>query len=142
MLMVFAHPNCKELDNGQISNNPIYTESSCSSKCFIDQKCTVDGYVGSYVMIENESQRIWNFTLEPGEMTSMHRHDFDYSFVAIKPSQLEVKSGFFIRYIVVSELEILVKYWKANLEEIFHSPVEHLKDYLKTSQVLVRSYSK
>ena len=41
-------------------------------------------------MIENESQRIWNFTLEPGQMTSMHRHDFDYSFVAIKPSQLEV----------------------------------------------------
>ena len=95
MLMVFAHPNCKELDNGQISNNPIYTESSCSSKCFIDQKCTVDGYVGSYVMIENDSQRIWNFTLEPGQMTSMHRHDFDYSFVAIKPSQLEVKSGGF-----------------------------------------------
>ena len=60
---------------------------------FIDQKCTVDGYVGSYVMIENDSQRIWNFTLEPGQMTSMHRHDFDYSFVAIKPSQLEVKSG-------------------------------------------------
>ena len=28
--------------------------------------------------------------MEPGEMTSMHRHDFDYSFVAIKPSQLEV----------------------------------------------------
>ena len=23
-------------------------------------------------------------------MTSMHRHDFDYSFVAIKPSRLEV----------------------------------------------------
>ena len=41
-------------------------------------------------MIENESQRIWNFTLEPGQMTSMHRHDFDYSFMAIKPSQLEV----------------------------------------------------
>ena len=39
-------------------------------------------------MIENESQRIWNFTLEPGQMTSMHRHDFDYSFVAIKPSRL------------------------------------------------------
>ena len=23
-------------------------------------------------------------------MTSMHRHDFDYTFVVIKPSQLEV----------------------------------------------------
>ena len=28
------------------------------------------------------------YTVEPGQMTSMHRHDFDYSFVAIKPSRL------------------------------------------------------
>ena len=68
-----------------------------------DQKCIVDGYVGSYVMIENKSQRIWNFTLEPGEMTSMHRHDFDYSFIAIKPSQLEVT--------FTSEMDLRVK-WK------------------------------
>ena len=68
-----------------------------------DQKCIVDGYVGSYVMIENKSQRIWNFTLEPGEMTSMHRHDFDYSFIAIKPSQLEVT--------FTSEMDSRVK-WK------------------------------
>ena len=31
-----------------------------------------------------------NFTLSPGEMTSMHRHDFDYHFVVLKPTQLEV----------------------------------------------------
>ena len=28
-------------------------------------------------------RRIWDFTLRP----SMHRHDFDYSFVAVKPSR-------------------------------------------------------
>jgi hypothetical protein len=27
-----------------------------------------------------------------GQMTSMHRHDFDYYFVAIQPSQLEVRA--------------------------------------------------
>jgi len=94
----------------------MFKEPDCSSKCFVcktgyckndeefpcsptacsntkeedDARCDVDGYVGSYVILENESVRIWNFTLEPGEMTSMHRHDYDYSFVATKPSQLEV----------------------------------------------------
>ena len=62
---------------------------ACADTVTRDQ-CEVDGFVGSYVMIENDLQRIWNFTLQPGEMTSMHRHDFDYSFVAIKPSRLEV----------------------------------------------------
>ena len=28
--------------------------------------------------------------MKPGQMTSMHRHDFDYTFVVIQPSQLEV----------------------------------------------------
>jgi hypothetical protein len=67
----------------------------------------VDGYVGAHVIAEDEIQRTWNFTLCerlnnltrhervcvrscPGCMTSMHRHDYDYSFVAVKPSQLEV----------------------------------------------------
>ena len=114
-----GHPekNCAELDNGQMSFNPIFGEATCSNQCLVceseecleetendcstrrphacskketSDKCVIDGFVGSYVIIENESQRIWNFTLQPGEMTSMHRHDYDYSFVAIKPSRLEV----------------------------------------------------
>eukprot|EP00600_Ochromonadales_sp_CCMP1393_P002681 CAMPEP_0174987564 /NCGR_PEP_ID=MMETSP0004_2-20121128/19622_1 /TAXON_ID=420556 /ORGANISM="Ochromonas sp., Strain CCMP1393" /LENGTH=170 /DNA_ID=CAMNT_0016240647 /DNA_START=19 /DNA_END=531 /DNA_ORIENTATION=- len=52
--------------------------------------CEVDGYVGSKVIFEDEKVRVWNFTLAPGEMTSMHRHDYDYHFVAVQPSQLEV----------------------------------------------------
>ena len=39
---------------------------------------------------EDDGVRIWNFTLAPGQMTSMHRHDHDYHFIAIKPTQLEV----------------------------------------------------
>ena len=116
ILFVWCHPElkCEDLDNGQTSFNPIFREATCSSQCLAcvsedcfgnpkndcpsyacskkqtPEKCVIDGFVGSYVMIENESQRIWNFTLKPGEMTSMHRHDFDYSFIAIKPSRLEV----------------------------------------------------
>jgi hypothetical protein len=54
------------------------------------KSCTVDGYVGSTVIYEDDRVRVWNFTLAPGEMTSMHRHDHDYHFVAIQPTQLEV----------------------------------------------------
>uniref|UniRef100_A0A7S4QK43 Cupin 2 conserved barrel domain-containing protein n=1 Tax=Ditylum brightwellii TaxID=49249 RepID=A0A7S4QK43_9STRA len=55
-----------------------------------DKPCNVDGYVGSDVLYEDEYVRVWNFTLAPGESTSMHRHDYDYHFVAIHPTQLEV----------------------------------------------------
>ena len=52
--------------------------------------CQVDRFVGSHLIHEDDTQRVWNFTLEPGQMTSMHRHDLDYTFVVIRPSQLEV----------------------------------------------------
>jgi hypothetical protein len=42
------------------------------------------------VIYEDHLVRIWNFTLAPGDSTSMHRHDFNYHFVAIAPTQLEV----------------------------------------------------
>ena len=64
-------------------------------ECAMDQPngkkhCEVDGYVGSEVIYEDDRVRVWNFTLAPGQMTSMHRHDFDYHFVAVQPTQLEV----------------------------------------------------
>ena len=95
-------PDCSSLDNGQVSDNPVYREPSCSSRCDVCSAgsacstatagglCPVDGYVGSQVILEDELQRVWNFTLLPGQMTSMHRHDYDYSFVAVRPSRLEV----------------------------------------------------
>ena len=55
-----------------------------------DSKCVLDGFVGDKVDYEDENVRIWSFNLEPGEMTSMHRHDHDYYFVVNNPSQLEV----------------------------------------------------
>lgn len=63
-----------------------------TKKCACDEgePCEVDGYVGSSVIYEDDAVRVWNFTLAPGEMTSMHKHNYDYHFVAIKPTQLEV----------------------------------------------------
>mmetsp|Transcript_21501 Transcript_21501/g.27117 ORF Transcript_21501/g.27117 Transcript_21501/m.27117 type:complete len:168 (-) Transcript_21501:117-620(-) len=65
-----------------------------TKKCACDEPdtppCEIDGYVGNTVIYEDDDVRVWNFTLAPGEMTSMHKHDYDYHFVAIKPTQLEV----------------------------------------------------
>ena len=61
--------------------------------CKIDNEnkiCEKDGYVGSKIIYEDEKVRIWDFTLAPGDTTSMHSHDSDYYFVAVKPTQLEV----------------------------------------------------
>jgi len=55
-----------------------------------DKNCIVDSYIGTKVIYEDALVRVWNFTLAPGEMTSMHRHDNDYHFVVIQPTQLEV----------------------------------------------------
>mmetsp|Transcript_9307 Transcript_9307/g.21876 ORF Transcript_9307/g.21876 Transcript_9307/m.21876 type:complete len:180 (+) Transcript_9307:77-616(+) len=52
--------------------------------------CDIDGYVGSNMIYEDDFTRVWNFTLLPGETTSMHIHNFDYSFVAYEPSHLAV----------------------------------------------------
>ena len=52
--------------------------------------CTVDHYIGSEVIFEDQFVRIWNFTLAPGQMTSMHRHMCNYYFVAVTSTELEV----------------------------------------------------
>jgi hypothetical protein len=48
--------------------------------------CLVDDYVGSNVIFEDNSVRIWNFTLAKGAMTSMHRHDCQVRIQRFLPS--------------------------------------------------------
>ena len=55
-----------------------------------EKNCVVDHYIGTKVIYEDVEVRVWNFTLLPGEMTSMHRHDNDYHFVVMQPTQLQV----------------------------------------------------
>ena len=45
--------------------------------CAPGQECEMDGFVGSRVIFEDEMVRVWNFTLKPGGMTSLHRHDLE-----------------------------------------------------------------
>jgi hypothetical protein len=52
--------------------------------------CVVDEFIGSELIYEDSIVRIWNFTLLPGEMSSMHSHDCPYHFTAISPTVLEV----------------------------------------------------
>ncbi|CAE8634416.1 unnamed protein product [Polarella glacialis] len=59
----------------------------------LPSKCDIDEYVGSHVIFEDDFTRVWNFTLLPGEMTSMHIHSYDYSFLASEPSKLAVWGG-------------------------------------------------
>lgn len=56
--------------------------------------CDIDEYVGTYVMYEDATTKVWNFTLPPGEMTSMHKHDCKYHFIAISSSEMEVYDKF------------------------------------------------
>jgi hypothetical protein len=60
--------------------------------CAMDhgQPCEVDKFVATTLIHEDEAVRVWNMTLAPGQMTSLHRHDYDYYFVVIEPAQLEV----------------------------------------------------
>ena len=52
ILFIFAHPelqDCKNLDNGQYSNNPIYKEPSCISECFVCHPETCENSQGNQV---------------------------------------------------------------------------------------------
>lgn len=73
-------------DNGMLSTRHPCTLDMLKS----NEKCVLDGFVGDKIDYEDDNVKIWSFNLEPGEMTSMHRHDHDYYFVVNNPSQLEV----------------------------------------------------
>ena len=49
LITSFAHPDpdCKNLDNGQPSDNPIFKEPGCSSECFICQTKICENFEGS-----------------------------------------------------------------------------------------------
>ncbi len=67
---------------GEKSPNPCSPETAAN--------CVVDKFVGSELIYEDKSVSIWNFTLLPGEMSSMHSHNCNYHFIALNPTILEV----------------------------------------------------
>ena len=50
----------------------------------------VTGGVGSAVLFENDKVKVWNFELQPGEETPMHRHDRSYIWYAIQGGALDI----------------------------------------------------
>jgi quercetin dioxygenase-like cupin family protein len=46
--------------------------------------------VGTKLLFENERIRVWEFTLQPGEMIEAHKHEHDYFFYPIEGGTLEV----------------------------------------------------
>ena len=47
--------------------------------------------VGSKVIFENERIRVWDFELQPGEETEMHKHEKSYIWYAIQGGQLDTE---------------------------------------------------
>ncbi len=48
------------------------------------------GNVGTTKVYENDRIIVWEFTLEPGEETPLHRHEHDYVFYVLDGAPLEV----------------------------------------------------
>ncbi|KAG8456968.1 hypothetical protein KFE25_009753 [Diacronema lutheri] len=46
--------------------------------------------VGTALLREDAFAKIWEFTLEPGEQTGVHVHEYDYHFAVVSPSTLRV----------------------------------------------------
>lgn len=50
---------------------------------------SVGGQVGSKIVFENDKVIVWDFQLQPGEETPMHRHDRSYVWYAIQGGPLD-----------------------------------------------------
>lgn len=48
------------------------------------------GAVGTKLLYENDSVKVWEFALDPGEAIPMHTHTMDYLFHVYQGSTLEV----------------------------------------------------
>ena len=46
------------------------------------------GGVGTKVLFENESVRVWEMDLAPGESSAIHRHDHDYILVILEGDKI------------------------------------------------------
>jgi len=42
------------------------------------------GNVGGRVILEDDRVKIWELTLEPGEASDLHRHDYDYYLLILE----------------------------------------------------------
>lgn len=51
----------------------------------------VSNAVGTELLFENERIRLWDMVLRPGEASALHRHETDYVYVYLTPSQIAIE---------------------------------------------------
>ena len=49
----------------------------------------ISSSVGTRLLLENDSVRVWDLQLAPGESTGQHRHEHDYFYVVIGDGVLQ-----------------------------------------------------
>ena len=47
------------------------------------------GDVATRLLFENESVKVWEMVLDPGEASALHRHDFEYFFVVLEGESID-----------------------------------------------------
>lgn len=82
-----AIQNAEHIDAAENDFDSVHT-NLCNPE--IPGSCVVDNEVGTKVIYEDATVRVWNMTLAVGETTSMHRHKCGYHFLAVTSSELEV----------------------------------------------------
>ena len=45
--------------------------------------------VANRLLFENESVKVWEMLLEPGEASDIHRHDYEYFFVVLEGESID-----------------------------------------------------
>jgi quercetin dioxygenase-like cupin family protein len=48
------------------------------------------GPIGDKVIFENDAVRVWTFSVGPGGLKPMHRHDLDYVIVPLSGGRVEI----------------------------------------------------
>ena len=54
-------------------------------------KDEVSTNVGTEVLFENDTVRVWSMALEPGESSPYHRHVHDYFYIYTTPSRIKAR---------------------------------------------------
>jgi quercetin dioxygenase-like cupin family protein len=47
------------------------------------------GDVATKLLFENDSVKVWEMELEPGESSALHRHDYEYFFVVLEGESID-----------------------------------------------------
>jgi beta-alanine degradation protein BauB len=57
----------------------------------VDAKAGIElGPIGDKVIFENDAVRVWTFSVGPGGIKKMHRHDLDYVIVPMTGGKAEI----------------------------------------------------